>query len=237
MTGFAQNMQAQAVSALSIIMDFRRWAVAAAAIAVLVALGACQPAVPIENETSDASEELSAAAGTIESTDTTSVKPLALEDAVQPVRLQIPDVGLDAPVTPMGWRVVTQDGERTTSWDVPLDAVGWHANSAGAGAAGNVILSGRQADGEALLEPLALGSVTPGQDVLLTDENGQEFVYRVREVSEPIPISGATEEEEEEALAYVIEDDGARLTLISGWPEFTTTHRIFAVADLVAGPN
>ena len=89
----------------------------------------------------------------------------------------------------MEWRVVSIGGKRTTTWDVPLDAIGWHVNSAGAGADGNVLLSGRQADGEALLEPLALGAVKVGQDVIVTDANGQEFTYQIREVSEPIPFS------------------------------------------------
>ena len=94
-----------------------------------------------------------------------------------------------------------------------------------------MLLSGRQVDGAALLAPLALGSVLP--DVIVIDENGLDFVYRVREVSEPIPISGATVEEQASALAYAGQTDDAQLTLITGWPDFTTTHRIFAVADLV----
>jgi len=190
-------------------------------------LAACQQGVTEESAVAGAGADEQ---GTMEQN---QVQAVAADKAAAPVRLQIPDIGMDVPVTPMEWHVITVGGTRTTAWDVPLDSLGWHTNSAGAGAKGNVLLSGRQADGDALLEPLALGSIKPGQDVILTDENGAEFTYRIREVSEPIPVSGATEEEEALALEYVAPTDEAELTLISGWPEFTTTHRIFAVADLV----
>lgn len=215
----------------------QRWVIVLAALMLLLSLSACETIVPAESsEGGDA--EVAADESAVDASDTlTTVQPLDPADAAAPVRLQIPAIGLDVPVAPMGWRVVTVEGERTTAWDVPLDAVGWHAGSPGAGTAGNVLLSGRQADGDALLSPLALGSVVPGQDVILTDENGVDFVYRVREVSKPIPISGVTEEEQASAFAYLAETDGAQLTLITGWPEFTTTHRIFAVADLVETPQ
>ena len=140
---------------------------------------------------------------------------------------------MDAQVTPMGWRVVTVDGKRTTLWDVPSDSVGWHVNSAGAGAAGNVVLSGGQTDGAAVFAPLALGSVAPGQEVRLTDEDGLVFVYRVSEVSDPIPIVGATDAEKARAEAFLVTGPDAQLTLITGWPDFTTTHRVFAMADFL----
>jgi hypothetical protein len=202
---------------------------------LLALLGACQgnpPQVADADGSADGTMvQYAAPAGLIE------IDPLDPDQAAAPSRLEIPAIGLDAPVTPMGWRVVTMDGQRTTLWDVPMETAGWHVNSAGAGAAGNAILSGRQADGEALFAPLALGSIEPGQEVRLTDEDGLVFVYRVREVSDPIPISGATEEEKALAETYLSSGDEAQLTLITGWPEFTTTHRVFAVADFLGTVN
>jgi sortase (surface protein transpeptidase) len=147
--------------------------------------------------------------------------------------MAIPELGMDLPVIPMGWRVVQADGQRTTVWDVPQSEVGWHVNSAGVGGAGNMIFSGRQADGATVFAPLALGKVVEGQDVLVTDTDGLTFVYRVGEVSEPIPISGATDEERARVMAYGGSDGEAKLTLVTGWPDFTTTHRVYAVADFV----
>ncbi|HXF64422.1 MAG TPA: class F sortase [Caldilineaceae bacterium] len=161
------------------------------------------------------------------------IEPLPTDQTTGPVRLQIPAINLDVPIIAMGWRLGVVDGRRTTVWDVPTDKAGWHINSAGAGGAGNTIISGRQVGGEAVFAPLALGVVQPGQEVYLTDGDGVVWVYRISEVTEPIPITGATPEDEQLAASYFAPTQTARLTLVTGWPEFTTTHRVFAVADFV----
>jgi sortase (surface protein transpeptidase) len=163
----------------------------------------------------------------------TGIEPYPLDQTTGPVRVQIPEIGLDAPIIAMGWNVAVVDGARTTVWDVPLEEAGWHINSAGAGGLGNTVVSGRQVDGAAVFAPLALGSVAPGQQVLLTDGDGIVFVYEIAEVTDPIPVTGATPDEVARAAAYFAPTETARLTLVTGWPEFTTTHRIFAVADFV----
>jgi hypothetical protein len=96
-----------------------------------------------------------------------------------------------------------------------------------------MVISGRQADGAAVFAPLALGAVAPDQEIFVTDGDGITFVYRITEVTPPIPVTGATPEEQAQAAAYFAPTDTARLTLATGWPEFTTTHRIFALADFV----
>ena len=163
----------------------------------------------------------------------TEIDPLPIDQTTGPVQLQIPEINLDVPIIAMGWRLGVVDGRRTTVWDVPTDKAGWHINSAGAGGAGNTIISGRQVGGEAVFAPLALGMVQPGQDVYLTDGDGVVWVYRISEVTDPIPVTGATEEEEQLAASYFAPTETARLTLVTGWPEFTTTHRVFAIADFV----
>ena len=62
------------------------------------------------------------------------------------------------------------------------------------------------------------------------------MLFRSIEVSEPIAIVGATEEDNALAQTYVAPTEAAQLTLMTGWPDFTTTHRIFAVAEYV-GPG
>ncbi|HMN27953.1 MAG TPA: sortase, partial [Caldilineaceae bacterium] len=96
---------------------------------------------------------------------------------------------------------------------------------------------GHQVAGSAPLALLAQGAVEPGQEILLTDEAGVVFVYRVVEVTDPIPLTGASAEEEAQAESYAAPSDQALLTLITGWPDFTTTHRVFAVAELVGLQN
>jgi sortase (surface protein transpeptidase) len=133
----------------------------------------------------------------------------------------------------MGWTVTESDGQRTTKWIVPESAAGWHVNSVGAGAAGNLILSGHQVQGDAVFAPLSLGDIAVGQEILIEDEEGVLFVYQIVDVSEPIPATGATEAEVAQALEYLAPTDGATLTMITGWPDFTTTHRVFARAELL----
>jgi sortase (surface protein transpeptidase) len=196
---------------------------------------ACQASAEAEMapEASVAIESAEAAAADAAAEpDVAAVDPQPLEQALAPVRLQIPDIDLDLPVVAMGWHVANVDNQRTTVWTVPEAEVGWHVNSAGAGGAGNTVLSGRQTNG-GVFAPLALGAIEPGQFVHLTDADGLVFVYRISEVTQPIPIVGATPEEQQAAAAHLAPGDDARLTLVTGWPDFTTTHRIFAVADFV----
>jgi hypothetical protein len=206
---------------------------------LLFALAACSsvqaPTPTPANGTSEAAASSSTeAAGTSANRGVpTEIDPFPAEQTTGPVRVQIEEIGLDAPIIAMGWRVDVVEGERTTVWDLPLEEAGWHINSVGAGGLGNTIVSGRQVGGTAVFAPLALGSVAPEQEVLLTDGDGIVFVYRIVEVTDPIPVTGATPDEVARAEAYFAPTTTARLTLVTGWPEFTTTHRIFAVAEFV----
>jgi sortase (surface protein transpeptidase) len=132
----------------------------------------------------------------------------------------------------MGWTVEEVDGQRTTRWAVPEDAAGWHLTSAGVGGAGRIVISGHQAMGAAPFAPLALGQLQSGQTLLLTDSEGAVFVYHIIEVSDPIPLTGASTADDAQAASYLEPTSEPLLTLITGWPDFTTTHRIFAVAEL-----
>jgi len=201
-------------------------------LAAALLLSACQPGVApsAADNTTDATPVATQTAAEVA---VVEAAPLAPDQTTGPVRLQIPAIGLDVPVIAMGWRLDVVNGVRTTVWDIPDDKAGWHINSAGAGAAGNTVISGRQVGGAAVFAPLALGSLTTGQQVLLTDGDGIVFVYRVNRVTQPIPITGATPGEEAQAAAYFAPMTRAQLTLVTGWPDFTTTHRVFVIADYV----
>lgn len=196
---------------------------------VLTILAACGVAAPPANVGTVPDE--SASGGAPAATASFVMEPLPPDQTAPPVRLRMPALELDAAVEPMGWDVVMADGKETTQWIVPEDALGWQVNSIGAGGQGNLIIAGQQAVGDALLAPLALGEVEPGQEILVTDDEGLTFRYVVTEVSDPIPLAGASDDELAKEAAYVILDGDARLTLLTGWPDFTTTHRVFAVAE------
>lgn len=155
------------------------------------------------------------------------------DEAGEPVELVFPTLDETMPISPMGWDVVMKDDELTTEWVVPEDSLGWHITSAQPGTAGNVVISGHQALGAALLAPVALGDIIPGDEILLSDDVGRTFVYRVTEVSDPIPLDGAGEAELASMNEAVAPTETPRLTLLTGWPDFTTTHRIFVVAEYV----
>lgn len=197
----------------------------------LVTVAGCQSEV---NAPTPTPEPVGAPAAAVELQGTlTEIPPLAQDQTTGPVRLRIPAINLDVPIIAMGWRLEMSNGARTTVWDVPYDEAGWHINSAGAGAAGNTVVTGRQLGGSAVFAPLALGQAALGQEVLVTDGDGINFVYRIVEVTDPIAVTGATAQEQAQAAAYFAPTGEARLTLVTGWPEFTTTHRIFVVAEFV----
>lgn len=202
------------------------------AFTLFLLLGACAPAaqenpVPTPTAVAVVTEE---PASLVE---VTEIAPLPPEEATMPTELQLPALDLTLPVVPMEWTIATVDGERTTKWIVPDAAVGWHVNSAGAGAAGTTLLSAHQAQGDALFKPLALGEVEVGQEVLLVDEDGVAFVYRITALSDPLPVSNPSEAEAKAVQDLIAPALDGRLVLITGWPDFTTTHRVFASADYV----
>jgi len=164
---------------------------------------------------------------------TQATEPLAAEEANAPTQLRIPTIGLDVAVSPMGWQVTEINGTRTTAWVLPEAGVGWHPNSARAGSVGNVVISGYQLLGDASFAPLALGDVAIGEEILLTDSEDKTFVYQVTAVSEPQPISTASTEEMALDAQYTAQGDTPMLTLITGWPDFSSTHRLFVSAEFV----
>lgn len=155
------------------------------------------------------------------------------QDGAAPVRLNFPGLNVEIEVETMGWRIALIDGERTTVWNLPESAAGWHRNSGMPGTPGNVVISGHQLLGSAVFAPIALGEVGVGEEIRLTDFAGRTFVYQVEEVSEPVPIPADLGQEKELAAQYVDDQGRALLTLVAGWPDFSTTHRIFVRAEYV----
>jgi sortase (surface protein transpeptidase) len=154
-------------------------------------------------------------------------------DLLPPVLLSIPEIDMEVAVSSMTWRVVETGGVRTTTWVLPDSGAGWHPNSAGAGDSGNVVISGHQLLGDAPFAPIALGDVEVGQEILLTNADGEVFSYEVVEVTEPLPISSDPAGEAAMAERYLTQTQVPTLTLISGWPDYSTTHRVIVIAQLV----
>jgi hypothetical protein len=102
--------------------------------------------------------------------------PPPVGTSAPPVRVQLPDVGIDAPLDPVG---VEPDGAMTIPEDV--DRVGWYRFGPAPGdPAGTVVLAGHVDDREQGLGALAaLRTAEPGSELLVTDAAGTVTAWRV----------------------------------------------------------
>ncbi len=167
------------------------------------------------------------------STDTVSSDTVSAGETMPPVRLAIPSIDFATEVVPMAWRVTEVEGERQAVWEVPEASAGWHINSATVGAAGNMLISGHHREGTAVFAPLARGEVVLDDQIYVTDSAGRTFIYQVSEIADPIPMNGASSAELDRLNAYQAPSTTAKLTLLTGWPDFSDTHYLIVVADLV----
>lgn len=165
-----------------------------------------------------------------------TIAPLPLGRGALPVRLQIPSLGLDAPVKEMGWRVVQDAAGSHSEWEVVDNAAGHHFNSAYPGEAGNVVISGHNNIGGSVFRPVCVIG-EPGVDfglgdaMILTDQKGRRFTYRVngwRRLKE----RNASIERQEANAAYMQPTAYARLTLVTCWPPWSNTHRVIVTGVL-----
>jgi LPXTG-site transpeptidase (sortase) family protein len=108
---------------------------------------------------------------------------------VAPVDLKIPALGVDADVYPVG-----EDADG--GMDVPPhpDAVAWWSLGAGTGQNGNVVLAGHVDWGGQLRVFGLLNRLTPGDRIVVVDEQLREFTYQVYS-SHMVAADGAPVEE------------------------------------------
>ncbi|SFT32618.1 Sortase family protein [Geodermatophilus amargosae] len=101
--------------------------------------------------------------------------PPPLPDVVPPVRLEVPALGVDAPLERAG---VRPDGQMELPDDV--GRAGWYRFGPAPGAPGSAVLAGHVDDAEQGLGALApLREAAPGQEVLVTDAAGATTRWRV----------------------------------------------------------
>jgi sortase A len=147
-------------------------------------------------------------------------------------RLEIPAIGVKAPIQSVGLIELEEEGQRYRQWQVPNDyVVGWHTSSAALGAAGNTVLNGHNNVHGAVfrnLVELELG------DEIIAYEDGQAYRYLVahREVVEekdqPLEVRL-------DNAKWMFPTADERLTLISCWPDTGASHRVIVVATAVDG--
>jgi sortase A len=151
--------------------------------------------------------------------------------AGQPEKLELPSIGVESDVVPIGWYAVQQvDGTQSSEWEVADYAAGWHKNSAHPGEKGNVVLSGHNNIRGAVFKKLY--TMKPGDKAYLWS-GGQRFTYNVEEVM-ILEEKFASIEQRRQNARWIQPFDDERLTLVSCWPEDDNTHRVIVVAKRVA---
>lgn len=154
------------------------------------------------------------------------VAPIPAE-VITPDRLVIPSINLDAPVIPVGYRIIEQGGQNAVQWAVPDEgAAGWHALTAGLGQAGNTVLNGHNNAYGEVFKFLIDANIG---DLVLAYSDGREFAYRVVEKhilderDQPLEVRQANAQ-------WIMPTDDERLTLVTCWPYTSNTHRLVLVA-------
>ena len=145
----------------------------------------------------------------------------------QPVRLSIPAIGVDAPITEVGLNRVNIQGRDVFQWGVPAGyAGGWHNDSARLGEVGNTVINGHNNIlGEVFKD---LSQLKVGDQFTLFD-TVEGHLYQIQQIE--------TLAEQDQPIhvrldnARWIEPTGdERVTLVTCWPYETNSHRLIVVA-------
>ena len=144
-----------------------------------------------------------------------------------PTRIQIPSIGVDAEVVPVGWQVTEVEGVLQPVWtvaDPPL--AGWHEGSALLGVPGNTVISGHNWPENGVFRDLY--QVQPGEEVVLYSDR-TPFVYQVTEVL-LLKEGGQPLEVRLENARYALPTDDERVTLITCHPYGSLAYRLIVIA-------
>lgn len=143
-----------------------------------------------------------------------------------PDRLVIPSVGIDAPIISVGWRVVEQNNQQYSIWDVADYAVGWHKTSARLGQPGNSVMAGHHnINGEVFRD---LVNVEVGDRVTVYSAGGaREYVIDLKTI---VKEKGEPPEVRQRNAQWIAPTTDERLTLVTCWPYTNNTHRVIVVA-------
>lgn len=139
-----------------------------------------------------------------------------------PIRLVIPDIQLDAPISPAGWRPTSQG----IVWDIPAAAVGWLSSSALPGQPGNLVLYGHHnIEGKVFrnLQDVQVG------DTLAIYTADAAFVYVVDQRT-IVREAGVPAAQRRANARWIGPFPDERVTLVTCYPAWTNTHRLILVA-------
>ena len=172
--------------------------------------------------------------------------PAAPASPVEPVRLAIPDLQMDAPVVPMGWEVIQTNAGPVSQWVIPRNEAGHHINSAGLGESGNLVISGHNNIYGQVFRPISLAwdndtrvrvdDFTDRSDILngraleLFDAQGKKYSYTITEFYR-LKDTGVSQAQRIANGRYILPTEDERVTLVTCWPPTNNTHRLIVIAE------
>lgn len=161
------------------------------------------------------------------STPTATPIPAPTPTPALPTRIVIPAIGVDAPVVPVSWQTVEQDGSTQAAWEVPgLYAAGWHQTSAPLGVPGNTVFNGHNTTNGEIFRDLYTLEIG---DTIRVYAGDTPYTYTVTEVL-ILPEAGQPLEVRIENARYILPTDDERLTLVTCHPYGSLRYRLVVIA-------
>jgi LPXTG-site transpeptidase (sortase) family protein len=156
------------------------------------------------------------------------------EEGAVPVRIFIPDIDLEAPIVPIGWKYIEINGVTQPIWNVPNQrAAGWHETSAKLGVPGNTVLNGHNTSyGEVFRN---LYKLEVGATISVEGEDGVTYTYTVTEKL-ILPEGGQPIEVRIKNAQYALPTADERLTLLTCHPYGSLANRLAVIAHPAAQP-
>jgi LPXTG-site transpeptidase (sortase) family protein len=149
-----------------------------------------------------------------------------------PDHIWIDKIRVNAPVEPVGPGKVLDAATSTVEWATPdRRTAGWHTNSGRIGEGRNIVLNGHNNIFGAVFRKLY--TLKPGDRIRLGAGDHIE-TYQVEDVVRVAERSLTVAERALSASPYINPADDDRLTLVSCWPEWSNTHRVYVLARPVA---
>lgn len=143
-----------------------------------------------------------------------------------PTRITAPAIGLDAKVITVRMKEYYEGGVLRRVWEVADYAAGFHEGMARPGHVGNTVIAAHHNVRGKVFQKLHL--LKPGDDVFVWVGNSP-YRYRVDTIYR-LPVKGMPPEVLESNLRFILPTDDQRLTLVTCWPAWGSTHRTVVVA-------